>query len=299
MNNKAWTGVFPAITTPFRSNLAVDYEAMERSINWMVESGCRGIVALGSLGEAPSLEKSEKIQILKCAKRALKGRAPLIAGISSLNTAEAETLAKSAQDAGADGLMVLPVFVYQGDWRETAAHLSSIFEATSLPVMLYNNPVAYGTDIVPEQIMHLLARHENLRAVKESSGDVRRVTTLRQLAGDRLSIFVGVDDVVVESLAAGADGWVAGLANALPSESVRLFNLAHRGFTQELEAFYRWFLPLLRLDTGPKFVQLIKLVQEEVESGSARVRPPRLELTGSERDQVLRLVRNTLEKTMA
>jgi dihydrodipicolinate synthase/N-acetylneuraminate lyase len=294
-----WAGVFPAITTPFEFNLAVDYEALERLVNWLIESGCRGIVALGSLGEAPALAKDEKIELLKRARRALKGRAPLIAGISALSTAEAEVLAKASQAAGADGLMVLPPYVYHGDWRETEAHLSSVFRTTPLSCMLYNNPIAYGTDVRPEQIMLLRAKHENFHAVKESSGDIRRITALRQLAGDKLRIFVGMDDVVVESVAAGAEGWIAGLVNALPVESVRLFELAQQGPINELEALYAWFLPLLRLDTVPKFVQLIKLVQAEVGSGSERVRPPRLELTGPERAEVLTLIRATLEKRAA
>ena len=299
MQRTDWAGVFPAITTPFDSKLAVDYQALEVLIDTLVKSGCRGIVALGSLGEAPTLLKEEKIEILKRAKRVLAGRAPLIAGISALSTAEAETLARLAYQTGADGLMVLPPYVYRGDWQETEAHLNRIFQATPLSAMLYNNPIAYGTDVTPEQILALRAQHENLHAVKESSGDIRRVTAIRQLLGDKLAVFVGMDDVVVESVAAGADGWIAGLVDALPVESVRLFELAKRGPSPELEALYSWFLPLLRLDTVPKFVQLIKLVQSETGSGSERVRPPRLELTGPERVEALALIRTALKKRAA
>jgi 4-hydroxy-tetrahydrodipicolinate synthase len=299
LQKRDWAGVFPAITTPFDSQLTIDYEALERLINTLIVSGCRGIVALGSLGEAPTLAKDEKIEILKRAKRALADHAPLIAGISALSTAEAEALAKAAHQAGADGLMVLPPYVYRGDWRETAAHLSAIFRATPLSCMLYNNPIAYGTDVTPEQVMQLRAQHENFHAVKESSGDIRRITALRHLAGGKLAVFVGMDDVVVESVAAGAEGWIAGLVNALPVESVRLFELAQQGSSEELNALYAWFLPLLRLDTVPKFVQLIKLVQAETGTGSARVRPPRLELAGAERDDALALIRACLKKTAA
>jgi 4-hydroxy-tetrahydrodipicolinate synthase len=291
LEKKDWAGVFPAITTPFASDLAVDYEALERQVDRLVRSGCRGIVALGSLGEAPALAKREKAEILLQAKEALKGRAPLIAGISAMSTAEAERLAKAAEIAGADGLMVLPNYVYCGDWRETETHLSAVFRATPLSAMLYNNPIAYGTDIMPEQIVELRARHDNFHAVKESSGDIRRITQLKHLAGDTLALFVGVDDLIVEGVAAGAVGWIAGLVNAFPEESVRLFDLAQRGPSNELDELYARFLPLLRLDTVPKFVQLIKLVQEAVGAGSARVRPPRLELEGEERDEVMPLIR--------
>ena len=294
MEQKDWAGIFPAITTPFRADLSVDYEVFGAQARWMVECGCIGIVALGSLGEAPTLTKEEKIEILKQAKRSLNDKAPVIAGIAALSTAEAVWLAKEAHRAGADGLMVLPPQIYRSDWRETQAHLGAVFQATPLSCMLYNNPVAYGTDIPPEQMIELRARHTNFHAVKESSGDIRRITALKHLGGNSLSIFVGTDDVVVESVAAGATGWVAGLVNAFPEESVRLFQLAQSGPSPELEALYSWFLPLLRLDTVPKFVQLIKQVQEECGGPSARVRPPRLELAGAERDDVVALTRRSL-----
>jgi 4-hydroxy-tetrahydrodipicolinate synthase len=258
-----------------------------------VNSGCHGIVALGSLGEAPTLTREEKIQILKNLRQSLT--TPLIAGIAALSTAEAVWLAKEAERAGADGLMVLPPQLYRSDWRETEAHLSAIFRATPLSCMLYNNPIAYGTDITPEQMVELRARHHNFHAVKESSGDLRRITSLKHLAGSSLAVFVGMDDVVVESVAAGAIGWIAGLVNAFPEESVRLFQLAQNGPSQELDDLYAWFLPLLRLDTVPKFVQLIKLVQQECGGPPARVRPPRLELTGTERDQAIALARRSVK----
>ena len=218
----------------------------------------------------------------------------MIAGIAALSTAEAVWLAKAAQGAGADGLMVLPPQIYRSDWQETQAHLGAIFNATRLSCMLYNNPVAYGTDITPEQMVALRSRHPNFHAVKESSGDLRRITSLRYLAKRSLAIFVGMDDVVVESVAAGAIGWVAGLVNAFPAESVRLFRLAQSGPSEELDSLYAWFLPLLRLDTVPKFVQLIKLVQQECGGPTARVRPPRLELTATEREEVIALTRRSL-----
>jgi 4-hydroxy-tetrahydrodipicolinate synthase len=189
--------------------------------------------------------------------------------------------------------MVLPPYVYRGDWRESEAHFSAVIEATPLSCMLYNNPIAYGTDVTAEQ-MSELARHDNLHAVKESSGDVRRVTAVLERLGDRLNVFAGLDDMIVESVAMGASGWIAGLVNALPDESVRLFDLAKRGERSATRALYDWFLPLLRLDTLPKFVQLIKLVQVEVGRGSARVRPPRLELVGEEYERTIALIRERL-----
>jgi dihydrodipicolinate synthase/N-acetylneuraminate lyase len=201
------------------------------------------------------------------------------------------SLAQRARDAGADGLMVLPPYVYRGDWRETEAHFSAVIGATELSSMLYNNPIAYGTDVTADQTAHLAARHPNLHALKESSGDVRRVTAIRERLGDRLELFAGMDDMILESIPMGAKGWIAGLVNAFPVESVRLFEAGMAGRWPEARQLYEWFLPLLRLDTVPKFVQLIKLVQQEVGRGSERVRPPRLNLVGDERDETISLVR--------
>jgi 4-hydroxy-tetrahydrodipicolinate synthase len=202
-------------------------------------------------------------------------------------------LARRAAAVGCDGLMVLPPYVYRGDWRETRAHFGAVIEATPLSCMLYNNPIAYGTDVSAAQLAEL-ASHDNLHAVKESSGDVRRVTAVLERLGDRLNVFAGLDDMIVESVAMGGSGWIAGLVNALPAESVRLFDLARAGEWMEARALYDWFLPLLRLDTDPKFVQLIKLVQVEVGKGSARVRPPRLELVGEQYDAAVELIRERL-----
>ena len=276
-----WNGVMPAMTTCFDESLQIDHAFMTRHARWLLANGCTGIISLGSLGEAATLTFAEKEAILRNLKAAAKD-APVVAAISALSTDEAVALAKAAQQAGCSGLMVLPPYVYRGDWREMKAHVATIFRATPLSCMLYNNPVSYGTDFLPAQIAALAAEHENLAAVKESSTDVRRVTAIRALTGDRLRIFVGVDDAIVEGVAAGAVGWVAGLVNAFPAESVALFNAASAGRWDEAFALYRWFLPLLRMDTVPKFIQLIKHVQQETGTGSARVRPPRLEVVGQE-----------------
>ena len=276
-----WSGVMPAITTPFDESFAVDRAFLARHVQWLLANGCTGIIALGSLGEAATLTFTEKESALRTVCTAAHP-VPTVAAISALSTAEAVDLAKSAEQAGCAGLMVLPPYVYRGDWREMKAHVTAIFRATPLPCMLYNNPVSYGTDFLPEQIAELSAERPNLAAVKESSTDVRRVTAIRALTGDRLRIFVGVDDVIVEGVAAGAVGWVAGLVNAFPRESVALFEAAAAGQWDTAFALYRWFLPLLRMDTVPKFIQLIKQVQQETGTGNARVRPPRLEVTGAE-----------------
>jgi 1-pyrroline-4-hydroxy-2-carboxylate deaminase len=277
-----FAGVMPAMTTAFDKGLNVDTAFVARHAQWLIENGCTGVVCLGSLGEAPTLRFEEKIEILKTVVVALDGKAPVVAAISALSTAEAVGLAKSAHAVGCSGLMILPPYVYKGDWRENKAHVTAILRATPLPGMLYNNPVSYGVDYLPEQIAELADEHSNLAAVKESSTDVRRVTAIRALIGDRLALCVGVDDAIVEGVAAGAVGWIAGLVNAFPRESVDLFNFAAAGKMQETFELYRWFLPLLRMDTVPKFIQFIKQVQQEAGIGSSRVRPPKLEAVGEE-----------------
>ncbi|MFO0814833.1 MAG: dihydrodipicolinate synthase family protein [Gemmatales bacterium] len=287
-----WHGVFPAITTPFNEDLSVDWAFLPRHLNWLVENGCTGIVALGSLGEGATLEKDEKVAILKACVSAVGSKVPVVAGISSLSTADAVKLAKQSADAGCQGLMVLPPYVYSSDWREMKAHVGAIIKATNLSCMLYNNPIAYKTDFLPEQVAELCQEHDNLHAIKESSADVRRVTALRAILNDRLHYFMGVDDALVEGVHAGATGWIAGLVNAFPRESVVLFNKAING--EDTKALYDWFLPLLRLDVVVKFVQLIKLTQEKVGMGSSRVRPPRLQVTGNELANAEAIIKHAL-----
>lgn len=290
-----WKGVMPAITTCFDAALNIDYGFVADHCRWLLDNGCSGVVVLGSLGEGATLTFDERVKIAETAVKAARGRAPVVAAVSALSTAEAVAQAQAAAHAGCDALMVLPPYVYHGDWREMKAHVSAVFQATPLSCMLYNNPVAYATDFVPEQIQELAAEHENLAAVKESTMDVRRVAAIRALLGDRLEVFVGVDDAIVEAISVGATGWIAGLANALPRESVELFNLATNGEKEKAFDLYRWFLPLLRLDTVPKFVQLIKLVQSEAGKGNPRVRPPRLELTGEELQCAKQLIQHALK----
>ena len=289
-----WKGVMPAITTGFNEDLSVDHAFVAEHCRWLLDNGCTGVVALGSLGEGATLSFEEKLDILRTCVRAVDGHAPVVSSISSLTTSEAVALAKAAAEIGCDGLMVLPPYVYQGNWREMKAHVAAVFNATSLSCMLYNNPVAYGTDFLPEQIEELAAEHKNFASVKESSTDARRVSAIRALLDARLEISVGVDDAVLEAIGVGATGWIAGLANAMPRESIELFNLGIDGESDKAFALYRWFLPLLRMDTVPNFVQLIKLVQAEVGHGNARVRPPRLELVGNELEETRKIIREAL-----
>ena len=277
MNKTQWTGVFPAITTPFKPDLSVDHEFLARHVTWLIDHDCRGIVALGSLGESATLDFEEKVEILETCVASVGNRVPVVAGIAGLRTSEACALARRAADAGCEGIMALPPYVYKGTWHEMRAHFSAVIDATDLSCMLYNNPIAYGTDVTPDQLEELTA-HENLHAVKESSGDVRRVTAVVARLGQRLNVFAGMDDMIVEAIVMGASGWIAGLVNALPAESVELVRLASAGKIKEARELYDWFLPLLRLDTVPEFVQYIKFVQQELGCGTAYVRPPRLEL---------------------
>lgn len=294
-----WYGVMPAMTTCLDERLQVDAAFMRAHARWLLDNGGTGIVSLGSLGQAATLSFAEKEAILRSMTAAVGDRAPVVAAISALSTDEAVALAKAAEQAGCSGLMVLPPYVYCGDWREMKAYVAAVFRATPLSCMLYNNPVAYGTDFQPKQIGELAHEHENFAAVKESSTDVRRVTAIRALLGDRLQVFVGVDDAIVEGLAAGAVGWVAGLVNAFPAESVALFNYAVSGKREEAFALYRWFLPLLRMDTVPKFVQLIHQVQQETGTGNARVRPPRLPVVGAELEETRAIVAEALRNRPA
>lgn len=284
----------PATTTAFKDDLTIDHDFVAKHANWLIDHGCTGIVAPGSLGEGATLLDAEKVQLLETLVKAVGSRVPVVAAVSALSTAEAVQFAKDAERVGCQGLMVLPPYVYRGTWEEMRFHFGAVFMATNLSCMLYNNPIAYGTDVTPEQVRELADRFPMMHAVKESSADIRRVTGIRALCGDRLALFVGVDDVIVEGIDAGAVGWIAGLVNACPKESVDLFNLAIAGQKEGARRLYEWFLPLLRLDTTFDFVHLIKLVQAEVGMGNTRVRPPRLELSGDRLAEVQKLVRDCL-----
>jgi dihydrodipicolinate synthase/N-acetylneuraminate lyase len=288
-----WKGVISAMTTAFKPDYGIDHAFVAKHARWQLENGCDGIVAPGSLGESATLSFEEKVALLKTLVGAAGGK-PVVAGIASLSTAEGVALAKEAEQAGCAGLMVLPPYVYASDWREMKAHVQAVLGATRLTCMLYNNPPAYKTDFLPAQVQELAAEHPNLHAVKESSGDVRRVTALKALCGDRLALFVGLDDVVVEGVRAGAVGWIGGVTNALPKECMALFHAAMRGDARKADTLYKWLLPLLRMDTVVKFVQYLKLIQQELGMGDERVRGPRLPLAGAEREEALKTIRAVL-----
>jgi 1-pyrroline-4-hydroxy-2-carboxylate deaminase len=291
-----WKGVIPAVTTPFDSNGEVNQTWMKKHLEWLVAAGCNGVVPLGSLGEGATLSFDEKLAVLRLSCEAIGTQGFVVAGVAALSTREAVKLARAAENIGCHGLMVLPPYAYSSDWFEMKSHVRAVIESTALPCMLYNNPIAYKTDFLPTQIAELAQECTGLAAVKESSSDIRRIAALKELLDDRLELLVGVDDLIVEGIKAGARGWIAGLANAFPKESVELFRLASTQQSEELWKLYRWFLPLLRLDTIVKFVQAIKFVQEEVGAGFALTRPPRLALTEVERTQVRRILKKALSE---
>jgi len=295
MSSHPFSGVLPAITTAFTEAGDVDHGFLAEHVRWLLDAGCRGIIPLGSLGEGATLSFEEKRAILASVVQAAGDR-PVTPGIAALSTREAVALATMARDAGCRGLMVLPAYVHKGELRESLAHVSAVLDAVDLPCMLYNNPPAYGTDFVPESIAGLAQRHANLVAVKESSGDSRRITAVRALCGDRLSMLVGLDDMVLEGITAGAVGWVAGLVNALPREAVALFETARQQGAEAAMPLYSWFLPLLRLDTVPEFVQLIKLTQQQFGMGNERVRQPRMPVAGELREHALAVIDQAMAK---
>ena len=289
----AWSGVYPAVMTQFRDDLSVDPEATAAHLERLLAAGCHGLIMLGTLGENTSLSPAEKVQVLETAVATAAGRVPVLSGISEYTTAQAAAYAKAAHAAGCAGLMVLPAMVYKSDPRETLTHFRAVAAATDLPIMIYNNPPAYGVDVTPEMFVEL-AEEPTIAAIKESSEDPRRLVDIANLTGDRYLLFCGVDDVVMESVLLGAVGWVAGLVNAFPEEGVALFELAAAGHWEEARRIGSWFMPLLHLDTKPKLVQYIKLTMQLTGLGSERVRPPRLPLIGDERAMVERLVHDAL-----
>jgi len=290
-----WSGVFPAITTAFTPDGRLDHQTIKKQVRSLLDAGVHGIVALGSLGENGVLSHQEKVEVLACAAEAVQGRVPLLAGVAETTTERASSFAREAERQGATGLMLLPPMQYQSDGRETLRHLQAVGKVSSIPIMIYNNPVAYRVDITPEMFREL-AVEQKFVAIKESSGDPRRITDIRNLLGERYRIFVGVDDVALESFLLGAVGWVAGLACAFPRESVALFELFRQGRLDEARELYRWFMPLLHLDTSTKFVQYIKLAGQIVGLGTEHVRPPRLPLEGEERTRIEGIVRGALER---
>jgi len=293
MQKLSWRGVFPALTTKFTASDTIDWGAMERHLAFQLDAGVHGIIVLGSLGENATLSMEEKVETVRFfAETDRRGR-PLVACIAESSTRDAKQFVAAAQDAGVDGFMLLPPMRYASDRRETLAYLNDVAAVAERPIMIYNNPIAYGIDIMPEDFVRL-ADNPKFEAIKESAADTRRFTDIRRLTGDRFALFCGVDDLALECFALGADGWVAGLVVAFPRETVRLWELCNAGRWDEARALYAWFLPLLHLDIGPKFVQQIKLVEALVGVGSAKVRAPRMQLAEAEASRVERILEEAL-----
>lgn len=288
-----WRGVFPAVTTQFREDFSLDIDATARVMEGLIRDGVSGLVVCGTVGENCSLEKGEKIAVMEAAKAVARGRVPVVSGIAEFTSAFAIDMAKEAARIGLDGVMVMPALVYSSKPQETAAHFRSVAKATDLPVMVYNNPPIYKNDVTPE-ILASLSDCETIVYFKESSGDTRRFTDLRNLVGDRFVLFAGLDDVVVESIMVGAVGWVSGLSNAFPREGETLFRLARAGRYDEAMSLYRWFMPLLHLDARPDLVQCIKLCEHIMGRGTHRTRPPRLALDPKETAEIEAMMKHAL-----
>lgn len=285
----SWQGVIPAIITPFRSDDSLDMAMFEQNLRAQLTAGVDGIIIGGSLGEASTLTTDEKRQLTTIARAVGGSHLPLIVNIAESSTREGVAQAELAASWNADGLMLLPPMRYRSDDRETVEYFRAIAASTSLPIMIYNNPVDYKIDITIDMFAELV-QYPNITAVKESTRDVTNVTRLRNRFGDRLSILCGVDTLALEELLLGADGWVAGLVNAFPKETVAIYKLARSGRIAEATTIYRWFMPLLELDIHPKLVQYIKLASEITGIGSEHVRAPRLPLEGAERERILQVI---------
>ncbi len=291
----AWAGVFPAVTTQFRADFSLDVEATRKVAAALVAEGVSGLIAVGTVGENNSLSRAEKLQVMEALKDAAGSRIPVIAGVAEYTTALACEVAKEAQRLRIDGLMVLPAMVYSAKPRETLAHFRTVAGASDLPIMIYNNPPIYKQDVTPKMLASL-ADVDTIMSYKESSGETYRFVDLRNMTGDRFIPFCGLDDVVVESVALGAQGWVSGLSNVFPREGETLFRLAAAGRLAELMPLYDWFMPLLHLDARSDLVQCIKLCEHIAGRGSAVTRPPRLPLEGEEKAEVERLMRDAMAK---
>jgi 4-hydroxy-tetrahydrodipicolinate synthase len=289
MSKPFWQGVFPAITTQLKKDQSLDLDATARHAEALIDSGVSGIIFLGSLGENQAMTASEKRQVIEAMVKAVNGRVTVLSGVAEASTAEACRYLRDVQRVGVNGCMLMPAMLYRGDPNETMAHFRTAAKASDLPIMIYNNPISYANDITPEMFAEL-ADEKNFVALKESSGNTRRITDIRNLVGDRFAIFTGVDDLVLESAILGIDGWVAGSGIAFPAENQYFWELTRSGEWDKAREIYRWFTPLLHLDVHIKFVQYIKLAVQECGLGSEWVRAPRLPLTGAERKQILKII---------
>ena len=286
-----WSGVFPAITTQMKRDGAIDIDATAHHAEALIESGVSGMIFLGSLGENQPMTADEKRRVISSMIECVNGRVPVLSGVAETSTAEASRYARDLEKLGADGLMLLPGMLYKGDPAETLAHFRTVAKNTGLPIMVYNNPISYANDVTPAMFAEL-ASVKNLVAIKESSGDTRRITDIRNAVGDRYALFTGVDDLALEASILGIDGWVAGSGIAFPAENQYFWDLTRRGEWDKAREIYQWFAPLLHLDVHVKFVQYIKLAAQETGLGAEWVRAPRLPLSGDERKRILKIIRD-------
>lgn len=294
MNTIPWKGVYPAVLTPFTEDDSIDFKMFATNLEAQADAGIDGIILAGSLGEANTLSVSEKKDLLICTKDLVQDKLPVIMNIAEQSTKEAIKAATDAEQNGAGGLMLLPPMCYKADDRETVEYFKAVSNNTSLPIMIYNNPVDYKI-MVTLNMFEELSGVSNIEAVKESTRDVTNITRMHNRFGDRYKVLCGVDPLAYESLSAGADGWVAGLADAFPKETVAIYRLIKAGYYQEALKIYRWFLPVLELDIHPKLVQYIKLASSLTGIGTENVRAPRLRLEGKEREYVMAIVKHALK----
>ena len=294
MSKPYWSGVFPAITTQLKKDQSIDLDATARHAEVLIKSGVSGLIFLGSLGENQALRGEEKRLLIGEMLKVVNGRIPVLSCVAETSTAEACRYARDVEKLGVDGIMLLPGMLYKGDPRETMAHFRTVAKASDLPIMIYNNPLSYGNDITPEMFGQL-ADEKKFVALKESSGDVRRITDLHNVVGDRYALFTGVDNLALEASILGIDGWVAGSGIAFPAENQYFWELTRKGEWDKAREIYRWFTPLLHLDVSTKFVQYIKLAVQETGLGKEYVRAPRLTLAGEERKRVLKIIHDGIK----
>ncbi len=290
-----WSGVFPAITTQLHKDGSLDLDATATHAEVLIQSGIKGLIFLGSLGENQPMSGEEKRRVMEAMVKVVNGRVAVLSGVAETSTAEAVRYTCDMEKLGADGVMLMPAMLYKGDTDETLAHFRTVAKSTGLPIMIYNNPISYANDITPE-LFAKLADQKNFVALKESSGDVRRITDLHNTVGDRYAIFTGVDNLALEASILGIDGWVAGTGIAFPAENQYFWELTRQGKWEEARTIYRWFTPLLHLDVSTKFVQYIKLAVQETGLGKEWVRAPRLILKGEERKRVLKIIHDGIAK---
>ncbi|SMG21134.1 dihydrodipicolinate synthase family protein [Paraburkholderia susongensis] len=293
-----WQGVFPAVTTKLKEDGSLDHDAIKSGLNRLIDSGVGGVVMMGMVGESAQLTQEEKRTVIRLAVETVNGRVPVIAGLAETNTASAVQYAKDAQALGVQGLMVFPGLTYKSDPRETIAYFRTIAQASSLSILLYNNPRGYGVDLTPDVVAELL-KEPTIEALKEETYDTTRVTDLINRFGERLAVVCGVDDLVLESAALGAKCWVSGMANAVPRESVELLKLAVAGDYERARKLYRALIDLFHLDTHVKLVQYIKLAENITAGYAETVKAPRLKLEGAEREKVVAIVEKTLANVRA